>query len=262
MHILWIGILEYSINIYSISCKLKCQVACPFTRDRENPDSSGTPNPRPLWYTSSALPTGSRYTVPESHISLWDSCLIQPQMLSCHLVKRQHWCSCRTSARSRLRVCSWTCSTRTRRRPSHTRWFYCHPDSRLLAAPEAPLCESVVIQWTVNNCQKSWVSTEQWAISCTLLRQICYLAIVTLQVANILKGCWWVQLNHVSMNSSKHMASIAEWTLKSIEYKGFYEHHWAKYQLYSCYRIPIRLSLIAWTVVILEIWYSIQQNAC
>ena len=37
---------------------------------------------------------------------------------------------------------------------------------------------------------------------------------MSFQIANILKGCGGVQLNHIAMHSSKKMTTITEGTLK------------------------------------------------
>ena len=37
---------------------------------------------------------------------------------------------------------------------------------------------------------------------------------MSFQIANILKGCGGVQLNHIAMHSSKKMTAITEGTLK------------------------------------------------
>ena len=59
---------------------------------------------------------------------------------------------------------------------------------------------------------------------------IFYLAVVAFQVSNILESCWGIQLDHITMNSSKEMSSITEWTLKN----GIY-HHKSIQRCYSCF---------------------------
>lgn len=46
------------------------------------------------------------------------SCLIPQPEWSSSLKRRQHLCSCRTSARTQTHVCPFACSTHTRRRPA------------------------------------------------------------------------------------------------------------------------------------------------
>ena len=73
--------------------------------------------------------------LPENHRSPWGSYLNQQQTWSCHQETLPHWCNYTTWARSLLHACSSTHSTHTLLRPSHKRWFYCHPDSIWLAVP-------------------------------------------------------------------------------------------------------------------------------
>lgn len=120
------------------------------------------------------------------------------------LQKRQHQCSCRTWGHSQTHACQFGCSTRTQHHPPHMTPAGCRLDSIQCHVSALRVCE-LLLFWEKGSCLK--------------IKHTCFahLSIVALQINNILKREDQVNVNDVSVDSSEHVATVAEGALRCGE---------------------------------------------